>query len=550
MYMIELLAAGLAFYLYGMKMVSEGLQKAADNRLRSILEVFTRNRALALLTGVFFTALISSSNAAAVITVGFVNSGLMQLEQTMGILLGANVGATVTGQLIAFDGKGAAPFCMLAGVMLVMFCGKNLRLSRLGEVILGFGIFFAGIYAISRGLEQVRNVDWLAGSLRSLSSPLAALLLGYGVTAVFQSNSVAVGILMLLARERLVDLPVCLFMMLGCNMGSTLSVILISRGCRKDARRTALVYFLFHLISSVISGLILVVSGDRVAESLLLVSGGDPGRAVANAYSINMIIWAALLLPLSGVLMTAACRIIPGEDRGKEEFELTFIGNRHTFSPTTAVLQAVREMETMGNLAAGNLKSAMDALLTGDCRNLEHIFQTERKIDFLNRKITDYLVRLNQSTLPIDDLMSVGTLFHVVNDMERIGDHAADIAEAAGTLREKELVFSSEARKELEEMQDQVMRLLSDSLTMFSGNDRTYLGRILQRKKKIDRMERDLQQNYVERLRQNIVMPETGRIFSDVVAGLERAADHGVHIAYSILEEDSVPEKDFFMEEK
>lgn len=538
MNMIVMLAGGLGFFLYGMKLMSEGLQKVAGSKMRSILEVFTRNRVIGLLVGTFFTALIQSSNAAAVMVVSFVNSGLMKLGQTAGILMGANVGATVTGQLIAFDLTNIAPLFVLAGVVMVMFFRSHLKVSRLGEVLLGFGIFFAGISAISQGLSQAGEVPGLARALGSMANPVLAFLLGFAVTAVLQSSSVTVGIIMLLAREGLMGLPVCLPMMLGCNVGSTMSALIASVGCRKDARRAAVVHLLFNLVSTAASALVFWMGGDRIVRFLLEISGGDAGRAVANANTMIMGVWALVLLPFAGWLVRAARRLIPGDDRGEEEFELVYIGNRHTFSPTTAVLQAVRELERMGEMASSNLIRAMNTLATRDQKEMEQVERTEENIDFLNRKITDYLVRLNQSTLPIDDMMSIGGLFHVVNDIERIGDHAVNVAKAAAILRDRELRFSREAVKDLAGMLDMVIKIMTYSISMFSKNDRQHLQEILKLEEDIDQAEKRLQQRHVERLTQNICMPEAGMLYSDIVSGLERAADHAVNIAFSVLEEE------------
>lgn len=529
---------GLGFFLYGMKMMSEGLQKAAGPKMRSILEMFTRNRLVGVLVGTFFTALIQSSNAATVMIVSFVNSGLMQLGQTVGILMGANIGGTVTGQLIAFDLASIAPLFVMAGVLMVLLEKWHPATGRLGQVLLGFGILFVGISWISRGLVQIHQLPEAAWIFRIPANPLVAFLAGWIVTGVLQSGSSTAGIVVLLAREGVLELPICLFLLLGCNMGCTSSAILASLGGKKDARRAALTNFLFCGAGSAVWAVVFLLAGTPLTEFLMKISGNDAGWMVANANTIIMVGQTIVLLPLSGWLLKAAMRLVPGNDGGEEEFELTYIGGRSVFSPTTAVLQAVRELERMGELASSNLTRAMHALATRDRKELKEVRQVETHIDFLNQSITHYLVNLNQSTLPIDDAKSIGGLFHVVNDMERIGDYAVRVADASEILMDNDLEFSRESERDLFHMLNMVSKILSYSIQMFSHNDRQHLEEILALKEAIDREEKVVQQRHVERLTQNVCSPEAGMFFSDIVSGLERVADHAANIAFSILEED------------
>lgn len=529
---------GLGFFLYGMKMMSEGLQKAAGPKMRSILEMFTRNRLVGVLVGTFFTALIQSSNAATVMIVSFVNSGLMQLGQTVGILMGANIGGTVTGQLIAFDLASIAPLFVMAGVLMVLLEKWHPATGRLGQVLLGFGILFVGISWISRGLVQIHQLPEAAWIFRIPANPLVAFLAGWIVTGVLQSGSSTAGIVVLLAREGVLELPICLFLLLGCNMGCTSSAILASLGGKKDARRAALTNFLFCGAGSAVWAVVFLLAGTPLTELLMKISGNDAGWMVANANTIIMVGQTIVLLPLSGWLLKAAMRLVPGNDGGEEEFELAYIGGRSVFSPTTAVLQAVRELERMGELASSNLTRAMHALATRDRKELKEVRQVETHIDFLNQSITHYLVNLNQSTLPIDDAKSIGGLFHVVNDMERIGDYAVRVADASEILMDNDLEFSRESERDLFHLLNMVSKILSYSIQMFSHNDRQHLEEILALKEAIDREEKVVQQRHVERLTQNVCSPEAGMFFSDIVSGLERVADHAANIAFSILEED------------
>lgn len=538
MSIIMSLVGGLGLFLYGMKLMSEGLQKVAGSKMRSILEVFTKNRVIGVLVGTFFTALIQSSNATTVMVVSFVNSGLMKLAQTPGIILGANIGTTVTGQLIAFDLADIAPMFVIVGVVMAMFIKNHLTVSRLGEVILGFGVLFMGISGISGALTEAKEIPQVVQALGSLSNPFFAFLVGWVATAILQSNSATVGIIMLLAREGLVELPVCLFMMLGCNIGCTMSAMLASVGCKKDAKRAAMVHLLFNISGTIVCTVILLLAGDIVVDFFMKISGNEAGRMIANANSIIKVGQVILMLPFTQWLVKATYLIVRGTDKDEEEFELAYIGNKHAFSPTTAVLQAVRELERMANMALNNLNRAMNTLISHDQKELDEVYRVEKNIDYLNKEITNYLVHLNQSKLPIDDVMSIGSLFHVVNDIERIGDHAENVADSSIMMRDDEVSFSKEGEQDLTDMLEKVLEIVTYSIEMFSKNDRLHMKEILQLEDQIDQMERELQQKHVERLTQNECTPEAGMIFSDIISGLERVADHATNIAFSILDED------------
>ena len=543
MSVIVSLMGGLGFFLYGMKLMSEGLQKVAGSKMRSILEVFTKNRVIGLLVGIFFTALIQSSNATTVMVVSFVNSGLMKLAQAPGIILGANIGTTVTGQLIAFDLADIAPLFVIIGVLMVMFVKNNLTISRLGEVILGFGILFMGISGISGALNEAKEIPAVVNALGSLTNPFLAFLVGWVATAILQSNSATVGIIMLLAREGLMGLPICLFMMLGCNIGCTMSAILASFGCKKDAKRAACVHLLFNISGTIVCSIIFLLFGNQVVDFFMGISGNEAGRMIANANSIIKVCQVLLMLPFTPLLVKATYFIIRGNDEEDKKFELAYISSKHAMSPTTAVLQAVREMERMAQMAETNLIRAMNTLVTRDQKEIDEVYRVEvyrveENINFLNKEITNYLVHLNQASLPTSDVMRIGALFHVVNDIERIGDHAENVADSAVQMTNDNVTFSKQGELDLSEMLDMVLKILDESIEMFAKNDLQHLQEIIDIENSIDQEERDLQQKHVERLTRNECTPEAGMIFSDLVSGLERVADHATNIAFSILDED------------
>ncbi|MDE7036961.1 MAG: Na/Pi cotransporter family protein [Lachnospiraceae bacterium] len=533
---IFMLLGGLGFFLYGMKLMSEGLEKAAGAKMRSILEFFTKNRFIGMLVGIIFTAIIQSSNATTVMVVSFVNSGLMNLMQASGVILGANIGTTITGQLIAFNLSDIAPLVVIIGVVMVMFC-KEQNVKKIGEVILGFGILFMGLSIMGDSMKAVKDSPQILGFLSSLTNPVAAILTGLVITAVLQSSSATVGIILLMVSQGLLEFAICPFMILGCNMGACVSALVASLGGNKDAKRAALIHFLFNVVGSAIMLVILLIALRPFTDMMLHISGGDLARAVANVHSLMKIFEVAMLFPFMGWIVKATYKIVPGEDQTQEDaYELLFIGSGRILSSTTAVLDGIREIVHMGKVASMNLQDAMEVLCNPDEEKIEEVYKREAYIDFMSRKITDYLVRANALVLPLADERLIGGLFHVVNDIERIGDHAENFADSAKARIEHGVEFSEKALRQLKEMNEKTVKILEYSLETFRNRNYEHMREILQLEDEIDAMEKKLQNAHVKRLTKNKCTPEAGMMFSDTVSGLERVGDHATNIAFAILE--------------
>lgn len=535
---IFLLFGGLGFFLYGMKMMSEGLEKAAGAKMRSILEFFTKNRFIGMVVGIIFTAIIQSSNATTVMVVSFVNSGLMNLMQATGVILGANIGTTITGQLIAFNLSDIAPLIVIIGVIMVMFCKKQ-SVKKIGEVILGFGILFMGLSIMSDSMTAVKNSPEILNFLASLKNPFAAILVGFLITAVLQSSSATVGIILLMVSQGLLEFTICPFMILGCNIGSCVSALVASLSGKKDAKRAALIHFLFNLFGSTIFFCILLFAIKPFTNMILFISGGNLARSVANVHTLMKVLEVAMMFPFMGWIVKATYKIVPGKDAtADDEYELLYIGDGSMMSATTAVRDVIREIEHMGNVAIKNLKTGMEALCQLDEKKMQEVYQREKYVDFMNRKITDYLVRVNEMDLPIADAKLIGALFHVVNDIERIGDHAENFADSAKMRVEDGVEFSEKAQKQLQSMMEKVVTILEYSLDMFTNDNQEHMREILNLEDEIDAEEKRLQKAHVKRLTKNKCTPEAGMIFSDTISGLERVADHATNIAFAIMEPD------------
>ena len=537
------MAGGLGLFLFGMELMSDSIEKVAGARLRRILEIFTTNRFMGMIVGIIFTGIIQSSSACTVMVVSFVNSGLMNLYQAAGVILGANIGTTITSQLVSFNLSKIAPLILLVGVVVMMFTKKE-KVRKVAEVVVGFGILFVGLSTMSQAMANMKNEPQVVNLLMSLKNPFLATLMGFALTAIIQSSSVTVSIVLLLANQDLLPLPITLYIILGCNIGACATAMLASMTGKKDAKRAALIHLLFNIIGTVIIYNALFVAGDQIVELIKSISA-DNGRFVANAHTLIKIAQVIMLFPFTGWLVKMTYLIVPGEDQKvgyRESYQLKYIGDKVVFNPATAVVEVVKELERMASLAEENLNRAMNALITLDEEDIEEVYEVEKNINFLNHAITDYLVKINQTTLPIEDLNSLGALFHVVNDIERIGDHAENVADAARQRKEEGVSISKEAQKELGDMLEMVNKIIRYAVEMFAKSDETHMQEIITLEDQVDEKERELQKKHVERLTKGECSPEAGMIFSDIVSGLERVADHATNIAFAITTEEEMDE--------
>ncbi|MCB6492711.1 Na/Pi cotransporter family protein [Coprococcus catus] len=536
------LIGGLGLFLYGMTLMSDSLEKAAGAKLRGVLELFTKNRYVGIIVGVVFTAIIQSSSAATVMVVSFVNAGLMTLYQAIGVIYGANIGTTVTSQLVSFNLSQYAPVFIMAGVLMLMIF-KNPTVKKAGEVVIGFGILFLGISTMSSSMGALKELPAIQNLFMSLDNRFFALLLGLVITAIVQSSSVTVSIVLLLAQQGLLPLKICFFIILGCNIGACMSAMLASLSGKKNAKRAALIHLLFNIIGSIIMAVILLIGSNWLEALIMHISGGNLGRCVANTHTIFKVFQVIILMPFMSWIVKLTYLIVPGEDNDVEdEYEMKYIGDGDRLSSATAIPQVCSEISHMGEIAIGNLEKALDALLTKDDKAAKEVFEVEKRIDYMNKEITDYLVKANQISLPVGDRKKLGALFHVVSDIERVGDHAENIAEDVEKLIDMKEDINGMAGDEIRRMQEMTVKILHLSMDMFNLEDDSHLQEILDLENAIDAKERELQDLHVKCLTTGECSAQVGMMFSDLASNLERVADHATNIAFSILEED--PEGD------
>lgn len=532
--MIISMLGGLGLFLYGMKLMGEGIEKVAGAKMKTILEWCTKNRFIGVLVGTIFTAIIQSSSAATVMVVSFVNSGLMSLMQAVGVIMGANIGTTITAQIVAFNLDSIAPIFVITGVVMIMFF-KNETVNKVGEVVFGFGVLFLGMSLMKDSMAGIKDSVTVMKMIGSLKNPLIAILVGLVITTILQSSSASVGILVTMAASGLVDLNMCFYVILGCNIGACTSALLVGLTGKKDAKRAALIHLMFNIIGSIIMLLILLPFGGYVETWINSISA-DPSRAVANTHSIFKIFQVIILFPFAGWIVRLTQLMVPGEDEKVEKYELKYISLEKSVSPAVAVIEVTNEIKRMGEIANYNLERSMEALMSGDKNIIDEVFEREHEVDYLSRKITDFLVKINQ-LLPVSETRNIAGYYHVVSDIERIGDHAENIAEFAQTKLNEDIVFSEKGSEELQYMFNVMNKEVKLALEAFTERNEEHLKEILALEDEVDDLEKQLQKNHVRRMSKNECSPKAA-IFSDLISNFERVSDHATNIAFATFREE------------
>lgn len=532
---------GFGLFLFGMEYMGEGLQKAAGSKMKNLLGVLTTNRFLGVLVGAGVTGLIQSSSATTVMVVGFVNAGLMSLKQAVGVIMGANVGTTATAWIVSLGEwteflkpSVLAPICIVIGVVMTMFA-KRQQIKHIGQILFGFGGLFLGLDMMSnaasplRGLEEVKNLFVVLGS-----NPLLGILVGAVVTAVIQSSSASVGILQALATAALVPWNSAIYIILGQNIGTCVTAILSSIGASKNAKRAATIHFLFNLIGSLIFAIIALIGfswfAPNLGETMIDVT------QISVVHTVFNVLNTILLFPFAGGLVYLAERIITGGEEG-EEGELKHLDERILETPSFAVENAVKEVVRMGSIAEQNVKTATQALFEKDMKKVGEVFEREKVINQLQHGINHYLVKLSNVNLSEYEHTIVTGLFHTVSDIERVGDHAENIAELAQSLMEKDLTFSDMAKKELQDISSIALECFELSMKAYEFNDKTIANRALPLEEKVDRMEDKLRSRHMKRLADNKCDSVAGIVFLDTISNVERISDHASNIAMTIIDE-------------
>lgn len=529
---ILLALGGLGMFLYGMQMMGNGLESLAGSKLKSLFEKITKNKIVGVLVGVLFTAVIQSSSATTVMVVGFVNAGLMDLFQAVPIILGANIGTTVTAGIIALDIMQYAPLLILIGFIISM--SKKKRMGQLAEVVFGFGILFVGLSLLGDGLKPLGQLPAFKEYMASGLTPVVAILFGAVFTAIVQSSSAAIGILQVVAATGAIALDNGVYILMGMNIGTCATALIASINTKKNARRTAIMHLSMKIIdTAVFCGVIALVP---VVSWVKNVFPTAPDAQIFLMHFIFNVFGTVLFLPFTKYIVKLSKLIVPGEDPGAEMQSLQFIDDRILSTPPVAVGMVAKEIDRMGTLAIENLTCAVEAFAHKDESKIEEIEDREAAINFLEHEITSYLVKLNQHNLSEYETALVSSFYHVVNDIERVGDHAININDYLKLIVERNSQLTDDGVAEIKEMYESVRAILELAMEAFRTRNAALVEGVYPLEQKIDEMEKALANGHIERLKKNQCTPRMGMIFTDLASNLERVADHATNIANSILE--------------
>ena len=531
------LLGGLALFLYGMHMTSSGLEAAAGNKMKKILERLTSNRFLGILVGALITAAIQSSSAVTVMVVGFVNSKLMTLKQAIWVIMGANIGTTITGQLIALDVGMLAPIFAITGVVMVVFMKKP-KFHHLGQILAGLGILFIGMDTMSSAMAPLRDVPEFVNLLTKFSNPVIGILFGAIFTAIIQSSAASIGILQGLAMNGLIDLSNAVFVLFGQNIGTCITAVLASIGTSRNAKRTTIMHLMFNVIGTFIFTILCIVT--PVTSLVASLSPDNVAGQIANMHTIFNVATTIILLPFGTQLVKLSTKILPEtKDEEKSGRELLFIkplsSGEHlqlgTFS--IAATNVRNELSRMLSMALENVSSSYDSILNQDPSQLEKITEREQYIDYLNKEITKYISDVMPHVYSEADSSLLNSLFKISGDIERIADHATNIVEYSVMLKDKNTSFSESAMEEIYEMKRldiQAINALSD-LPCLSESE---FAEITDLEKNIDHTTSCFINNQLGRIRDRVCSDEACVLYTKLLTDFERIGDHALNIAESL----------------
>ena len=532
------LLGGLALFLYGMQMMSTGLEAAAGNRMKSILEKLTSNRVKGVLVGAAITAVIQSSSATTVMVVGFVNSGLMTLKQAVWVIMGANIGTTITGQLIALDIGAIAPLFAIAGVGAIMFI-KSEKVHHISSIFAGLGILFMGMDMMGAAMSPLKESEAFISLMTKFDNPLLGILVGALFTAVIQSSSASVGILQALASTGMIPLSSAVFVLFGQNIGTCITAVLASIGMKVNAKRTTVIHLLFNIIGTVLFTVICLVT--PYVTWIEAMTPGDPVAQIANAHTVFNIVTTLLLLPFGTHMANIAVRILPDSKKADDEdlrlkyirpFESSYaIGHS-----AVAVSQVRDEVNRMRDMVAKNISDSFDSLVQYDEKLRKKVSEREEYIDFLNKGISEYIVSLMASEMNMSDSRKINGYYAIISNLERIGDHAVNLAEYGDDMRKWEIDFSDTVKEELNEMKAQCIAALDNLKEVTSENVERILSQAVIIEQKTDDMRDKYFKKQMQRLKKGKGKPQSGIVFSEILTDFERMGDHALNIAQQYRE--------------
>ena len=532
---------GLGLFLYGMNLMGEALEKAAGSKLKKIIELLTSNIFMGVIVGALVTAVIQSSSATTVMVVGFVNAGIMSLPQAVGVIMGANIGTTVTAQLVSFDLNALAPVALGLGIILYLFSGKP-KTKHLAEVLIGFGILFTGMDFMKDAVKPLVEYQGFTNALLTFGKyPILGLLLGFGITAIIQSSSASMGMLVVLASQDLIPLTAALPILYGQNIGTCVTSLLSSIGASINAKRAAIIHLIFNILGTII---FLLFLNGVVVKAVVAIDPTNVARQIANVHTIFNILSTLILLPFNKIIIKIATKLVP-ESKTEEDDDvkvIKYIDDRIIETPSIALINVEKETLRMGEKSRQNLDSAMKGLLNKSEKDIEKTLKREKIINELQKTILNYLLKLSKAPLNEEAREVIDALFNTVNDIERVGDHAENLAELAQSAVEANVEFSDHAKTELTDMYNKVLSTYSYALESMKTGDVDLACKVIKMEEQVDVMEKSSRVNHMRRLNNNLCSIDNGIIYLEVITNLERISDHAVNIAQQVIAQ-SVNEK-------
>ena len=522
------LFGGLALFLFGMEFMGDGLENAAGSRLKSFFDKAITNPLKGALVGTIVTAIIQSSSATTVMVVGFVNAGLMSLYQAVGVIMGANIGTTITGQLITFKIDDYIPLFIIIGAALILFMKQEKR-KEIGKIIFGFGLLFMGLSQMKDAMSPIAQTTFFQDLILALEGNMfLGILVGAIMTAVVQSSSASTAILLSLAATGAISLQVAIPILFGNNIGTCVTALLSSLNANKVAKKAAFIHLSFNLI-----GTLIFLPLINILSQVVMYMGGDIDKQIANAHTIFNIVNAIILLPFAGVFVKLANLAL--KDKEGEKPTINRLDRRFLETPAIAFEQAFQESLTMYDLAKENLTLSTNALIDGKVKNLKKIFENESEINRLERELSTFLVSISSHDITEVDTNRIASMIKIISDIERIGDHSKNIAELAEEVSTSKLTFTSDALEELRLMYNYTIESINSSYASYKNNNRQKANDTMIFEENIDRLEELLRDKHIQRLSQNKCNAHSGAVFLDAISNFERIGDHSINIAEYVL---------------
>lgn len=550
-------AGGIGMFLYGMNTMADGMQRSAGGKMKKLLGYLTSNRLLAIIVGAVITAIIQSSGATTVMVVGFVNAGLMTLVQAVGVIMGANIGTTITAWIVSLGQLGDAakvmnpsfyaPFLIGIGAFVILFSKKD-KVKNAGEIIVGIGLLFEGLTFMSSSIAPYTDAPVFSQAFQIVgSNPFLGILIGIIVTAVLQSSSASVGILQTLALNGVVTTNAAIYITLGQNIGSCVTALISSAGTTRTAKRAACMHILFNIAGALLFGTV-----GFILFSIY------PALAAHNITSVEISVFhtffnitcTLVMFPFANLLVKISGLIVRENEKQDDFAELEakdavaaeiarHFDSRLLGQPSVAVETAKNEVITMGNLALDNIKYAAEATQKNDQTMVDKVYEIEHKVDLYEKYLTDFLIKVNNLSITQEQHLLVKNLFHAIIDIERVSDHAENIAELAKYKIEHQIIFSEKGTQELNQLWDKVVHCFEEAVKARGTGSRQAIQNVLRIEDEVDDLEEELRNKHIERLSAGLCIPSNGVVFLDILSNLERMSDHANNIVDCIQEENT-----------